>query len=76
MMRWKVHQGYNTDKPPIDSYSLDKCIFVNVKGTKLHRGVFIIQHSNHTINASIEVLNGYTYKKYYCCINSNCHFSR
>lgn len=71
MMRWKVHRGYNTDKPPIDSYSLDKC-----ERNKLHRGVFIIQHSNHTIDASIEVLNGYTYKKYYCCINSNCHFSR
>lgn len=30
----------NTDKPPIDSYSLDKCIFVNVKGTS-YTGVYL-----------------------------------
>lgn len=42
MMRWKVYRGYNIDKLLIDSYSLDKCIFVNVKGIKLYRGVFII----------------------------------
>lgn len=47
MMRWKVHRGYNTDKPPIDSYSLDKCIFVNVKGTS-YTGVYL-SYSTPTI---------------------------
>lgn len=41
MMRWKVYRGYNIDKLLIDSYSLDKCIFVNVKGIS-YIGVYLL----------------------------------
>lgn len=40
MMRWKVYRGY-IDKLLIDSYDLDKCIFVNVKGIS-YIGVYLL----------------------------------